>query len=167
MSRSEELAGAFERANGELVEYLRALDAEQWLTPGVNSPIIKVGDEDEHRPIGTIAHHVASSHQRTLSTLGHMVAGETAPRPEPGSAARHAAENPTPDQAGTIHLLEERGAQVAAAIRGLTDEQLDLETVSMMGPTTVGGFVQRAVVFHPTWHLSSIRATLEPAAPTA
>jgi DinB superfamily len=163
MSRSEELALEFEQSNGELVAYLRGLDAQQWLTPGVNSPIIKVGDEDEHRPIGTIAHHVANSHQRTLSTLGHMVAGQTAPRPEPGSAARHAAENPAPDQAETIQLLEERAAQVAAAIRALTDEQLDLETVSMMGPTTVGGFVKRAVVFHPAWHLSSIRAALEPA----
>lgn len=80
MSRAEDLAAAFERANAELIDCVRGLGARQWLTPGVNSPIVQVGDEA-------------------------------------GSAARHASENPAPDQAETIRLLEERGAAVAATTR--------------------------------------------------
>ena len=50
MSRSEALAAALERTNAELVSSLRGLDQRQWPTPGVNSPIFQLGDEDEHRP---------------------------------------------------------------------------------------------------------------------
>jgi hypothetical protein len=163
MSEAAALAAEFERVNRELVEYLRALDHEQWLTRGVNSPIMQVGDEDENRPVGTIAHHVASAYQRSLVNLPLMCAGQAVPRPEPGSAARHAAENPEPDQTETIGLLEERGAHLAALIRGLTDQDLERQTTTFMGPTSVAQFIARAVNFHPVWHLTSIRAAIEPA----
>lgn len=164
MSRSEALAAEFERVNRELVEYLRALDAGQWLTPGVNSPIFQLGDEDEHRPVGTIAHHVAAAHRRVAANLEPLLEGTPLPRPEPGAAARHAAEHAEPGQAETIVMLEEEGARVAAAIRGLTDEQLDQEVTTMVGTTSLATFIERGVIFHPVWHLSSIRATFEPAA---
>ena len=162
MSRSETLAAEFERVSAELVDYVRGLDRSQWLTRGVNSPILQVGDEDENRPIGTIAHHVASAYLRSATNLRLMAEGQPVSRPEAGSAARHAAEHAEPDHADTVRLLEERAAQVASVIRGLTDEQLDRETVTFMGPTPVGTFIERAVIFHPVWHLSSIRAALEP-----
>ena len=165
MSRSDALAAELERVNGELVDYLRGLDARQWLTPGVNSPILQVGDEDEHRPVGTIAHHVASAYERSVTGLRLVVEGRPLARPEPGSSARHAAEHAEPDQAETIALLEERAARLAAAIRALTDEELDRETATFIGTTSLAGFIERAVNFHPAWHLSSIRATFEPAAP--
>lgn len=38
---------------------------------------------------------------------------------------RTSAEHAVPDQAETIRLLEEGGAEVAAAIRALSDEELD------------------------------------------
>lgn len=164
MSRSEELAAEFERVNRELVEYVRGLDAAQWLTPGVNSPILQVGDEDEHRPVGTIAHHVASAHRRVVANLEPMLEGTPVARPEPGAAGRHAAEHAEPDQAETIAMLEEQGALVAAAIRGMTDEQLGQEVTTMLGTTSLATFIERGVIFHPYWHLTSIRATFEQAA---
>ena len=164
MSRSEALAVEFERVNRELVDYLRGLDERQWSTPGVNSPLIRVGDEDEHRPVGTIAHHVASAYLRSATGLRLMAEGQRVPRPEPGSAARHAAENAEPDQAETIRLLEELGGQLAGVIRGLSDEELDREAVTFIGTTSVAAYVQRAVIFHPVWHHSSIKATFERAA---
>jgi DinB superfamily len=167
MHRSEQLAAEFERVNRELVDYLRGLDARQWLTPGVNSPIMQLGDEDEHRPVGTIAHHVATAHQRVVANLRSIAAGQPVARPQPGSAARHAAEHAEPDQAETIAMLEEWGARVAAAIRELTDEELDREVTTMVGTTSLETFIKRGVIFHPVWHLSSIRATFEPAAPAS
>lgn len=163
MSRSEALAAELERVNGELVGYLRGLDERQWLTPGVNSPLIRLGDEDEHRPVGTIAHHVANAYLRSATGLRLMAEGQPVPRPEPGSAARHAAANAEPDQAETIRLLEELGAQLAGVIRGLTDDELAREASTFMGTTSVAAFIQRAVIFHPLWHHSSIRATFESA----
>jgi hypothetical protein len=164
MSRSETLAAELERVNGELVDYLRGLDSEQWLARGVNSPIMRYGDEDENRPVGTIAHHVASAYLRSVENLPLMANGQSMPRPQPGSAARHAAENAEPDQADTIRMLEERGARLAGVIRGLTDEDLGRETTTFLGATTVDAFIERAVIFHPVWHHTSIRATFDTAA---
>jgi hypothetical protein len=166
MSRAEALATEFERVNGELVAYLRGLDREQWTTPGVNSPIFQLGDEDEHRPVGTIAHHVASTYRRVIDNLAPTLAGEALRPPQPGTAARHAAEHPEPDQAETIALLESNAAELASAIRGLTEEQLDREVTTMIGTTTLAVFIERAVAFHPYWHLTSIRATFERAPQT-
>src|SRR5205085_1811002 len=83
--------------------------------------------------------------------------------PQPGSAARHAAENAEPDHAETVRLLEEGAAHVAASIRELADDQLGIEVATMLGTSTLAEYVERAVTFHPRWHLSSIRAALEPA----
>jgi hypothetical protein len=164
MSRSEDLAAALERTNAELVAYVRALDEGQWLTPGVNSPIFQLGDEDEHRPVGTIAHHVASAYARSVMAVRMAASGQAIPPPAAGSAARHAAEHAVPDQAETIQLLEQGAADVAAAIRGLGDEDLDRECETFIGRTSVATFIERAINFHPHWHLTSIQATFEPAA---
>jgi hypothetical protein len=163
MSRSEDLAAAFERTNAELVDYLRGLDDRQWLTPGVNSPIFQLGDEDEHRPVGTIAHHVASAYGRSAMVVRMAASGQDIPAPSAGSAARHAEEHAAPDQTDTIRLLDEGATEVAAVIRGLTDEELDREATTFMGATSVATFIERAVNFHPQWHLTSIQATFEPA----
>lgn len=163
MSRSEDLAAAFERNNAELVECVRGLDAGQWLTPGVNSPIFQLGDEDEHRPVGIIARHVASGYARSVTAIGMVAAGQPVGPPPQGSAAGQASEHPAPDQAETVRLLEEGAAQVAAAIRGLTDEQLDRACSTFIGDTTVAVFIERAVNFHPRWHMTSIQATFDPA----
>jgi hypothetical protein len=159
MSRADDLAVAFEHANRELVDYLRALDREQWRARAVNSPILQVGDEDENRPVGTIAHHVASAYGRTAAGLKRLAAGEELPRPDPGRNVQHAAEHADPDPEETIALLEQGAADVSATIRALTGEQLDREVVTFIGPSTLAEFIQRAATFHPTWHLSSIEAT--------
>ena len=164
MSRSEDLAAALERTNAELVAYVRALDEGQWLTPGVNSPVFQLGDEDEHRPVGTIAHHVASAYARSAMAVRMAASGQAIPPPSAGSAARHAAEHAVPDRAETIRLLEEGAAEVTAAIRGLSDEELDREATTFIGTTSVATFIERAINFHPYWHLTSIQATFDEAA---
>lgn len=163
MSRSEDLAAAFERTNAELVAYLRGLDDRQWLTPGVNSPIFQLGDEDEHRPVGAIAHHVGSAYARSAMAVRMAVSGQAIPPPAAGSAAGQAADHAVPDRAETIRLLEEGAAEVAAAIRDLGDEELDREAATFIGTTSVATFIERAISFHPYWHLTSIQATFEPA----
>ena len=166
MSRSDDLAAAFEETNAELVAYVRGLDEQQWLTPGVNSPIFQLGDVDEHRPVGTIAHHVGSAYARSVMAVRMAASGQAIPPPAAGSAAAHETEHAAPDQAETIRLLEQGGAEVASVIRGLTDEDLDREAETFIGRTSVATFIERAINFHPKWHLTSIQATFEPAGKT-
>jgi hypothetical protein len=163
VNRSEAFAGELERVNAELVEYLWGLEGDQWLTTGVNSPIMRMGDEDENRPVGTIAHHVAGGYRRSNDALHAAVAGEPLRPPGSGDTAREAAEHAVPDQAATIQLLMASAGELAGTIRGLTDEQLDREVRSFLGTTTLGDLIKRAVLFHPRWHLTSIQATFQPA----
>lgn len=159
MSRSEELATAFERANRELIDFLSGLDREQWRARAANSPTVRVGAEDEQRPVGTVAHHVASTYARAMDGLEALASGDQMPAPSPGVNAAHAAANPDPDPAETLDLLVSRGAAVAAMIRKLSDEQLDAEVQTFLGRDPLATFVERGVIFHVTWHLSSIKAT--------
>jgi hypothetical protein len=163
MSRADDLAAALERTNRELVDYLRGLDDRQWLTPGVNSPIIQLGEVDENRPVGTIARHVANAYRRSVIAVRMAADGQAIPPPPSASAATQATDQAVPDQAETIRLLEEGVTEVAAAIRGISDEQLDRETQTFIGTTSVAAFIERAVNFHPRWHLTSIQATFQPA----
>src|SRR5262245_32620136 len=94
MSRDDDLAAAFERANRDLIDYLTCLVRARWRTRAVNGPLLRLGDEDENRPVGTIAHHVAMGYRRTISGLTLLAAGEPLPRPDSGRNADHAAEHP-------------------------------------------------------------------------
>ena len=58
VSRSARYAADFEAAQEELITLLESLTDEQWRMVGRNYPQ-RLNDEDEDRPIGVIAHHVA------------------------------------------------------------------------------------------------------------
>jgi len=77
--------------------------------------------------------------------------------------AKHAAEQDTVTQADAIALLEANSAAAAAAIRGLTDEQLDRAApVSMYAdaPLTCQFMLEDHAVRHAYHHLAGIRRAL-------
>jgi len=108
---------------------------------GREQPIFQLGDEDEHRPVGTIATTwpapTAQRHGRRMAASGRTSGAPPAPRAARGGARR-------PDQADTIRLLDEGATEVAAVIRGLTDEELDREATTFIGATSVATFIERA-----------------------
>src|SRR6516225_3556920 len=62
VTRSNELADQFVAAHEEFFELIKAASPEQWRVKGINHPKIRVGNEDEGRPVGVIVHHVASGY---------------------------------------------------------------------------------------------------------
>ena len=159
-SAAAELAGRFESAYQAFGDYLSGLSPEQWRTQCSNHPTIRVGDEDECRPVGTVAYHTAAAPPRMVVMLGAMRDGAEVPRPDPARNAQQAREHPDPDQAETIALLRRNGAEAAEVVRGLSEEDLAVTARTPFGEVSVADFVGRVFVGHITWHEGSIRATL-------
>jgi hypothetical protein len=162
MRRAEELAGRVERAYGAFADYLEGLRPEQWRARAVNSPEIAMG-EDEDRPVGVVAHHVATAIPPIAEIVRRLAGGEELPPltfvDVDAHNVGHAAANPDPDQAATIGLIRQAGAGAADVVRGLSDEHLEREGDTYAGRMSADRFVRRVVVGHVLWHEGSIRAT--------
>ena len=159
MTRAERLAAALEAANEEFAAHLEGLSPEQWLAPtGAN--------DDEVRPVGVVALHVAEAHLNINARVMALAAGGEVPprRPElfADRNAHHAAANPRPDQAETIELLRRNAGIVATRLRALSDEELDRPGEVGGEPATAETEFDRRQLSHLRSHLASIRGD-EPA----
>ena len=163
MSRADELAAELESAYFAFADYLEGLSPDQWRLAAANHPEISSG-EDEQRPVGVVAHHVGDSIPMFAERAFVLARGEPM---EPLAAgemdaanARHAAVNPSPDQAATLELIRDNAARTAELIRGLTDEQLARPGQGALSRWTAEQLIRRVLIGHVPWHEGSIRATL-------
>jgi hypothetical protein len=160
MSSANELADRLRRRYDAFAEYLSTLGPEQWGARCGNHPTIRVGDEDEGRQVGTVAHHVAVALPRQLGFLRAIVSGSEIPRPSHAVNAEHARANPDPDQTETISLLRRNSAEVADIVRALSDEELARSGQTFFGELSASQAVERVLIGHVDWHEDSIKATL-------
>jgi hypothetical protein len=160
MSRQDEIVAAFDRAHSDFMELVRGLTPEQWRTQAVNHPEIRLGPNDERRPVGVIVHHVASSYRALRNRCGAWMRGEDPPMPPPDINERHAAANPEPDRAETTALLEREADEVRRFIRSASDADLEARGQWFRGETTAAQMLGETMPFHVDWHAGSIRASL-------
>jgi hypothetical protein len=135
------LADDFARANEETLSFARSCTDEQWAlrVPG------------EGWTVGVVLHHIAEGHAQTLRWLGDMMSGRGVSDTAEGIDqvnAEHAVRAKSAAQADTAALLQANGSRLEAALRGLTDIELDKN--SAFGPA--GG---RAL---PTEQLAAVAA---------
>lgn len=163
MSRADELAADLESTYFAFADYLEGLSPDQWTLTAVNHPEISAG-EDEQRPVGVVAHHVGDDIPMFAERAFILARGEAM---EPLAAAeldaanaRHAAVNPSPDQAATAELIRDNAARAAELIRGLSDEQLARPGQGALSGWTAEQLIRRVLIGHASWHEGSIRATL-------
>ena len=141
-----------------LAEYAATLSDAEWRQP------ISATDP---RALGTVVHHVASVYPVEIDlalTLarGGAVTGVTG-RDIDAMNGNHAAEHRQVAKAETIELLRRNSAAAEAAIRGLSDEDLDrAATVSLYddAPLTCQFVLEDHAVRHSYHHLSLIRAAV-------
>ena len=116
--RALALADDFARANEEALAFARQCTDEQWAltVPG------------EGWTVGVVLHHIAEGHAHGQRWLGDMASGrgvsETAEEIDRENAA-HAVRTEAAGQADTVSLLEVTGARLEAAMRSLSDAELD------------------------------------------
>jgi hypothetical protein len=116
--RSGGIADDFAAANSEVVAFVRSCSDGEWL--------VTVPGEDW--TVGVVLHHIAEGHGQGLRWLDSMVRGEgvsdTADEIDRVNAA-HAVRAEGIGPAETLALLEANGARLEAALRALTDQDLD------------------------------------------
>jgi hypothetical protein len=153
--RASVIADDLAAANAEVLAFVRSCSDEQWVltVPG------------EGWRVGVVLHHIAEGHGQGLHWLESMARGDgvtdTADEIDRANAA-HATRAQDVRPAETIVLLESNGAELEAALRALTDEELD--RCAPFGPA--GGRELRTVDFamvaprHAREHLAHARGAL-------
>ena len=154
--RTNALANSLEEGARALVTFASTLTDQQW-----QARLPKDG-----RKVGVIVHHVATVYPLEIQFAQSVAGG----KPADISAeavnemnAGHAMENDAVTKAETLKLLADNSAAAAAAIRSLTDEELDrVASVPLYGNAivTCQFILEDHAVRHSYHHLARIRAAL-------
>lgn len=155
--RAEALAARLEQGADALAAIAAGLNEAQW-----QARIPKDG-----RTIGVLVHHVATMYPLEIQLALQLAAGQ----PIAGVTwdavhainATHATEFAGVTKAAALDLLQRNSAAAAAAIRGLSDEELDrAEAISLNAdaPLTCQFMLEDHAVRHSYHHLARIRERL-------
>ena len=155
--RSEALAVRLEAGAAALAAFASTMSEAEWQTR-----LPKDG-----RKVGVVVHHVASMYPIEIQLATLLAAGQPITGVTWDAVATinrdHANENDGITKEAALALLETNSAAAAAAIRSLTDEQLDnAATVSLNSdaPLTCQFFLEDHAVRHSYHHLAGMRAAL-------
>jgi hypothetical protein len=145
----------------------RALDAlatsltdTEWQTPIPH----------DGRTVGVVVHHVATMYPLEIQLAQLLAAG----KPIAGVTwdavhdinAKHATEHATATKADALGLLRRNSAAAAAAIRALSDDELERAapvSLNADAPLTCQFFIEDHAMRHSYHHLAKIRAALKKA----
>ncbi len=152
--RARVLTDKFEQANQELIRTVEHCPDAQW----------RAATSGEGWSVGVVTHHVAEAHKAIAGLIQLAATGQ----PLPGLTmeiidqrnAEHAKQHANCAKAETLDLLRQHGAAAAAAVRGLSDDQLDRIAQARIGPMKVQEMVERILIGHVQNHLGSIRAAI-------
>jgi hypothetical protein len=155
--RSQLLAERLERGAAALAALAATLTDAEWATP-----IPRDG-----RPVGVVIHHVASMYPLEVQLALTLATG----RPIEGVTwndvhalnAKHAADNAAVTKNETLALLRTNSAAAAAAVRALSDAELDQAapvSLNADAPLTCQFFIEDHALRHSYHHLSRIREAL-------
>jgi len=156
--RSNALADRLEQGARALATFASALTEDEWQTR-----VPKDG-----RKVGVIVHHVASVYPIEIELAQTLAAG----KPVVGVTwdvvhqmnAGHAKEQDAVTKEEALDLLQRNSAAAAAAIRALSDEQLDRAaplSLNSDAPLTCQFMLEDHAVRHSYHHLARLRETLK------
>ena len=155
-ARAESLAKQFETKAAELTAVIRGLSDADW----------KKTTEAEKWSVGVTAHHVAGGHEGILGIVKTLAAGQSIPNFTMDMLhemnAKHAKEQAGCTKAETLALHEKNAAAAAAAVRGLSDAELDRTGTVLAGmpAMTTQQVVEAILINHINDHMGSIRKTV-------
>ena len=155
--RSEALAARLEAGAAALAAFAETLSDAEWRTP-----VPKDG-----RKVGAVVHHVASVYPIEIQLARALASGQ----PVTGVTwdavhtmnRDHAKDNDGATKEATLSLLKSNSATAAAAIRALSDDELDsAATVSLNSdaPLSCQFLLEDHAVRHSYHHLAAIRKAL-------
>jgi len=156
-TRSEALARRLELGAQALADLAGRLSETEWHSR------VKDG-----RKVGVVVHHVATMYPLEIQLAQTLAAGQ----PITGVTwdaihelnARHAKENDEVTQEQALDLLRRNSTAAAAAIRALSDEELDRAapvSLNADAPLTCQFLLEDHAVRHSYHHLAAIRRAFE------
>jgi DinB family protein len=156
--RANALAERLEQGARALAVFASALTDAEWSTR-----IPK-----DSRKIGVIVHHVASVYPVEINLAQTLAAGQPVVGVTMDNVhemnAKHAQENEAVTKEAALELLRRNSAVAAAAIRALSDEELDRAAPASLysdAPITCQFMLEDHAVRHSYHHLARIRAALK------
>ena len=157
--RAELLAARIEEGANTLAAFAEKLTDAEWATP--------VSNNGDRRPIGIIVHHVASMYPIEIDVARVVASGkavtEVTWQVVANINAAHARENAAVTKAAALELLRKNSREAAAAVRAMTDEELDQAapfSLSYAAPVTAQFVVEDHAMRHAWHHLARIRSAL-------
>jgi SAM-dependent methyltransferase len=156
--RAALLADRIEQGAAGLAAFAETLSDAEWSTPVAQT---------DHRPVGVIVNHVASMYPIEID-VARAVAGGKAVTDVSWDAvaqinAKNAQENATVSKAAALELLRRNSHEAAAAVRALTDDELDQAapfSLSFGAPMTTQFVIEDHALRHSWHHLAKIRKAL-------
>ena len=156
--KSNALADRLERGSRALADFASSLTDEEWQTPIPH----------DGRTVGVVVHHVASVYPIEIGLAqtiaeGKPVVGVTSGVIDQMNAA-HAEQNRDVTKEEALALLRRNSSDASAAIRKLTDDELDRATlVSLYSdtPLTCQFVLEDHAVRHSYHHFAIIRSALK------
>ena len=156
--RAEALADRLEQGARALASFANALTDAEW---NIRIP----GDG---RSVGVVVHHVASVYPVEIQFAQMLAAGQTIVGVTMDNVhqmnAAHAKENAGVTREAALELLRRNSAGAAAAIRALTDGELDRAAPASLyadAPVTCQFMLEDHAVRHSYHHLAKIRGALK------
>jgi hypothetical protein len=159
-ARSALLAEQYETAHDDFVRLVESLNDDQWHLAGKNFPQ-RMNDEDEGRPVGVIAHHVATNGDYITERIQTMLAGgPLAPVNQRAVNAEHARSHAGVTKDEVLRLMRASRARIAGAVRAIPDDQLDIQRSTPAGPMSAAERVEKVLIGHMKQHQGSIEAAI-------
>ena len=157
--RAESLADRIEQGAAELASFAEGLSEKDWQTPGTSGK--------DRRPVGVLVHHVANMYPIEMGVVGAVASGKAVTDVTWDAVADinaiHAADQAQVTKAAALDLLRKNSREAAAAVRKMTDEELDSAapfSLSYGAPMTAQFVIEDHPLRHPWHHLTRIRKTL-------
>lgn len=155
--RSNALADRLEQGAIALADFAQTLTEAEWQT--------RVPQDG--RKAGVIVHHVASVYPLEIQLAQTLAAGKAIEGVTWNAVhemnAGHAKENDAVTKEAALELLRRNSAAAAAAIRALSDEELDQAaplSLNADAPLTCQFMLEDHAVRHSYHHLARLRAAL-------
>ena len=157
--RTDALAERLEQGADALATFASALTDAQW-----QARVPKDG-----RKIGVTVHHVATMYPLEIQLAQVLAAGDPVTGVTPADVdainAAHAEEYDAVTKEAALDLLRRNSAAAAAAIRALSDAELDRAaplSLNADAPLTCQFMLEDHAVRHSYHHLARLRAALTP-----
>ena len=158
--RAELLADRIEEGAAGLAAFAEGISDAEWRVPMST-------EGGDRRPVGVIVHHVASMYPIEIDVARKVAGGQSVMdvtwQDVANINARHAREHAGVTRKAALELLRANSRAAAAAVRALTDEELDRAapfSLSFGAPVTAQFVVEDHALRHSWHHLARIRKAL-------